>query len=360
MQLSTTRAQTHRLRFLPSPYYDALCGARLERIIEAEHGGGREITLELIERRPVSKAKLAVADGQPTEHLRVVEVPRRIRFPLASWYKRLSPFDHVDSLTSDDSRRTLYGLRRMRHPQRGDLFVVEVEEGMLALHAPTCILEDWPEGPRAAEPNAVDLRRPWAHVPPNPVGLVPVPAKLHAKYAGDPIAIQLRGRRYRERFFIGGMRHQPSNGRRPEVDAVLNLCEMPNAWLCGGEQHERDRWACKGEGRVGMRPAELVAEAEWVAERLRAGQRVLVHCYAGLNRSSTVCCAALILLEGLSAGAALARVREHHPEAWPDPYHWLALRWLATTSGSATKRLATLTPRTTSPSRHRSCEEGQR
>jgi hypothetical protein len=35
-----------------------------------------------------------------------------------------------------------------------------------------------------------------------------------------------------------------------------------------------------------------------------------------------------MLLEGLSADEALARVREHHPLAWPDPYHWFALRWL--------------------------------
>jgi len=66
-----------------------------------------------------------------------------------------------------------------------------------------------------------------------------------------------------------------------------------------------------------------------VVERLRAGQRVLVHCSAGFNRSATICCAALILLEGLSAEAALERVRQHHPWCRPDPHHWLALRWLA-------------------------------
>jgi hypothetical protein len=35
-----------------------------------------------------------------------------------------------------------------------------------------------------------------------------------------------------------------------------------------------------------------------------------------------------MLLEGLSAEQALARVRERHPEAHPDPYHWFALRHL--------------------------------
>jgi hypothetical protein len=47
-----------------------------------------------------------------------------------------------------------------------------------------------------------------------------------------------------------------------------------------------------------------------------------------MNRSSTVCCATLMMLEGLSAEKALERVREHHPWARPDSHHWLALRWL--------------------------------
>jgi protein-tyrosine phosphatase len=63
-------------------------------------------------------------------------------------------------------------------------------------------------------------------------------------------------------------------------------------------------------------------------EALRAGRRVLVHCAAGINRSSSVCCAALMLMEGLRPQEALARVRERHPEAHPDPYHWFALQHL--------------------------------
>ena len=75
--------------------------------------------------------------------------------------------------------------------------------------------------------------------------------------------------------------------------------------------------------------AEVIREeANWVIERLKKNQRVLVHCAAGMNRSSTICCAVLILLEGLTAEDALQRVREHHPWAKPDAHHWLALRWL--------------------------------
>jgi protein-tyrosine phosphatase len=79
---------------------------------------------------------------------------------------------------------------------------------------------------------------------------------------------------------------------------------------------------------------EIAAEARWVIDRLMAGKRILVHCSAGMNRSATICCGVLILLEGLTAEAALERVRQHHPWARPDPYHWLNLRWLAHTRRS--------------------------
>jgi protein-tyrosine phosphatase len=82
---------------------------------------------------------------------------------------------------------------------------------------------------------------------------------------------------------------------------------------------------------------EILREAEWVAERLRAGQRGLVHCVAGMNRSTTICCATLVLLEGLSAEAALARLRETHPWGRPDSRHWLKLRWLGQTLPGAQK-----------------------
>jgi protein-tyrosine phosphatase len=89
-----------------------------------------------------------------------------------------------------------------------------------------------------------------------------------------------------------------------------------------------------------MNAMELFEEAGWVAERLRAGHRVLVHCYAGVNRSSTVCCATLMFLEGIGPEEALARVRQHHPVAWPDPYHWFILRWLAQALDLGTPRLS--------------------
>jgi hypothetical protein len=197
-----------------------------------------------------------------------------------------------------------------------------LEPADLIFQASTCTLE-----PRVdAEITAVEYVRRWAFTPPQPAGIVPERRALLHQFSGDPIAIQLGGRRYRHRLFIGGIRHQTQ--QRPQVDHVLNLCEVRNAWALEAGAYPDDRHACKGEMAVGMSLDELRIEAEWVAERLSAGKKVLVHCYAGVNRSATVCCAALILLEHLTAREALARVREHHPGCWPDPYYWFLLHQL--------------------------------
>jgi protein-tyrosine phosphatase len=77
-----------------------------------------------------------------------------------------------------------------------------------------------------------------------------------------------------------------------------------------------------------MSAEEIREEANWVVERLQRNESVLIHCVAGMNRSTTVCCAVLMQLEGLTAEQALERVYEYHPWAKPDSHHWLMLRWL--------------------------------
>ena len=125
---------------------------------------------------------------------------------------------------------------------------------------------------------------------------------------------------------MGGLENQPA--QRPQIDAVLNIGESPSAWVQGNDLHPNDRTVEKGEGSKGMSAAEIREEANWVIDQLKKDKSVLVHCVAGMNRSATICCAVLMLLEGLSAEEALIRVREQHPWAKPDSYHWLALRWL--------------------------------
>jgi predicted protein tyrosine phosphatase len=71
------------------------------------------------------------------------------------------------------------------------------------------------------------------------------------------------------------------------------------------------------------------AAVEAVLRRRAAGQSVLLHCLAGVNRAPTVAAAVLCRRDGLSADEALARVRAARPAAAPTPEQVASLRaWL--------------------------------
>jgi hypothetical protein len=170
------------------------------------------------------------------------------------------------------------------------------------------------------------LERDWSPAPPMPERVIPQPKDLHEQFGGDPVTIRLNGAYQERKLFVGGLENQPA--ARPQVDAVLNIGESPSAWVQGNGLHPSDRTVERGEGLYGMSANDIREEATWVIDHLKKDESVLVHCVAGMNRSATVCCAVLMLVEGLSAEEALVRVREQHPWAKPDSYHWLALRWL--------------------------------
>lgn len=65
---------------------------------------------------------------------------------------------------------------------------------------------------------------------------------------------------------------------------------------------------------------DLVRDAtEAVLEEIRIGGAVMVHCYAGRDRTGLVLCAALMALENIDAKTALARVRAVRPTALTGP-----------------------------------------
>lgn len=313
-----------RPRVYSFPYDDALFDARLDRFTEEAGARGSDIVFHLRTFRPTSAPEPLLVDGLPHELARGEYVPMRLRFLRGEWLWRTGPFESFEMLPPQHGARRMFGVLRSRQHVVGEFYLVStdtLEPGTLGLRAHGAMLEHAPGAPESAE-----LLRRWAATPSAPAGIVPHRPALYRRYGGDPITIRLGRRVLHHRLFIGGLHHQREV--RPAVDAVLNLCGVENLWLGWQEPHPADRLICKGEGAAGMTPEDVLAEAEWVVERLRAGQRVLVHCFAGFNRSSTICCAALMLLEGISAEQALARVREHHPMAWPDPYHWFILRGL--------------------------------
>jgi len=312
-------------RILAFPYAESLLNARLDALREETHGQRLDLIMDYCELRLATPPELISRDGKLYEHVQGHYIPRRLRFIDVRELKRSGPYAHLEDAPRDHGVRHLCGVLNWCPPGKDAFYVFDdqsPEPSTLMFFARRYTYED-----RSGTLEAADFVRAWSPPPPLPAGLVPRPEQLHRRYGGDLITIRLGKRLYHRRLFIGGVDIQPD--QRPDVDAVLNLGEKASRWATTAQTNLADRWVCKGEGQNGMDVTEIATEAQWAIERLRAGQRVLVHCSAGFNRSSTICCAVLILLEGLSAEVALDRVREHHPWARPDTHHWLALRTLA-------------------------------
>jgi len=319
----TTGAQ--RLRIPNFRYAESLAAARLRALTQETHGARSDLLLDFDELHLSEPGRL-VLDGKAVyEQVRGEYRPRRLRFVGVSDLEISGLYAHLNDLPLEHRARSLRGTLTWQlpgKPARWAVFNGAAEPAELALSA-----WRYQQEPRDGPGEPVDERRDWASAPPLPSGRLTMKKRVHDQYGGDPVEIQLDGQPQRRQLFVGGLNHQSQ--QRPAVDAVLNLGDEASRWTTSGTIYANDRWARKGEGQSGMAIDEIQAEAGWVVERLRAGERVLVHCSAGFNRSVTICCAALMLLEDLSAEAALARVREQHPWARPDTHHWLALRWLA-------------------------------
>jgi len=314
----------HEQQHIPAfRYANSLGGARLRALAHEAHGPRKDLVLDYDELRHTRPSVLTETEGVVHEQIWGEYTPRRLRFMGVSDLVCAGIYTHLEDYPLDHAARSVLGtLYWPPQATRLCIFSAAREPAQLRFSVWRYRLEE-----RSGQDEAVELIRDWAPLPPIPARLVTVKKRVHEIYGGDPVTVHLAGQAQARRLFVGGVVNQGQ--QRPAVDAVLSLSEEESRWVAGQPPDARDRHARKGEGSGGMPAAEIKAEADWVCERLRAGQRVLVHCSAGVNRSVTVCCGVLIRLEGLSAEAALARVREHHPWAQPDMHHWLGLRWLA-------------------------------
>jgi hypothetical protein len=324
---------TVQTRLYTFPHGTTLVGARLDAVHDESRGTHRELVLDYHELHPLVPLTVSRSDGRLREHVEGYYVPRRLRFVGVQRLDCTGLFACLEDLPLDHAARTLLGVLHWRPPGMEPeyrIFNRSTEQAPLVISAQRCVRED-----RDGPVEHVTITREWSPAPPMTAGRI-APTRSRRLYGGDPVTIRVGGRYYHRRLFVGGI--FPQTDKRPIVDAVLNVGEEPSRWTIAAEPHPADRWVPKGEAASGMDVVEMVDEATWVIERLRAGQRVLVHCVAGLNRSVSLCCAVLMLLEGISPEAALERIRTHHPFAQPDPYHWLVLRWLTQASSDSASR----------------------
>ena len=309
-------------RIIQHPFAAGLQGARLEAYHEETHGKRTDVLIAYQAFERIT-SELFERDGVIIERVSGNLIPSQVRFGGVVELQNRDYFFGLNALPRDAAERTIVDMLTWRQPERDEIFHLI---SLKAADAPDLMFfarhADYERLPGEAIP--VSLERDWCPPPPMPGGLLPRPQAVYRQFGGDPLPVRIESRLLQRRLFIGGVDIQPET--RPQVDFILNVGEEPSKW---GAPGPNDRWDNKGEGQDGMSVAEIRREAEWVGERLRAGKRVLVHCMAGMNRSATLCCATLMLLEGLSAEAALARVRATHPWGRPDSRHWLKLRWLA-------------------------------
>lgn len=314
--MSPTYAQT---RIVEHPFANLMQGARLDSYEE----NGQELILG-VQGLQTTSSELFEQEGKIIERVTGIYIPLKLHFAKVTPLKRSDFFISLANYPMDDPSRIIFYMHSWQEPGMEDIFhIFKLREpvGASMNFLANDVTYEKDEGG-----NPVTLERDWSPAPPMSSGLVPQPQQLHAQFGGDPVTIKMDGNTHEQRLFVGGLEHQPP--QRPGVDAVLNIGESPSVWVKGNQIHPNDRTVEKGEGSKGMSATEIREEANWVIDRLKKDESVLVHCVAGMNRSATICCAVLMLLEGLSAEQALIRVREQHPWAKPDSYHWLALRWL--------------------------------
>ncbi|NJC97919.1 MAG: hypothetical protein C3F07_00415 [Anaerolineales bacterium] len=121
-------------------------------------------------------------------------------------------------------------------------------------------------------------------------------------------------------LFIGRLRDTLDNNylRYKSIQAMLQLAEEVR-------QPDIAHLYLPVEDFAPLKFSLLEKGVAYILEQKRLGNRVLVACGAGINRSSTFCIAALKEEEGLSLFEAFKEVKRKHPESMPHGPVWESL-----------------------------------
>jgi len=309
-----------QIRIIEHPFASLMQGGRLDSFEKS--GQNYLFTLQELE---CLNSELFEHEGKIMERVTGRHIPLKLTFLKVTEFKCPDFFTSLANHPIDDPSRIISQFHSWQQPGMENVFY------MFSLRPPVganmSFLADDVKHEQGDAGAPFTFERDWSPAPPLPGGVVPQSEELYQRFGGDPVMIKIDGKSLENKLFVGGLEYQP-NHRPSEINAVLNLGESPSNWVTGSDLHPNDRTVQKGEGSQGMSIYEIREEANWVIEHLKKDESVLVHCVAGMNRSTTICCATLMLLESLTAEDALKRVREQHPWAKPDSYHWLGLRWL--------------------------------
>ena len=319
--MSPIKSNAHIIKH---PFADLMQGARLDSF--EKNGNEVRITVQGFD---VVASELFEQDGVIMERVTGRHIPLDITFSNVYQMKENEFFSNLEQYALDDPSRTIGFMHSWIMPGMDDIF------HMLSLvKAGTNFFASGVTHTQGEAGESFTIERDWSPSPPMPEGDVPQPYDIYDRFGGDPVIFNIDGKTVENKLFVGGIENQ-SNVRPTEIHTVLNLGEKPSAWVKENQpQSPNDRAVEKGEGSKGMTPEEIRTEANWVIDHLKKDESVLIHCVAGMNRSTTVTCAVLMQLEGLTAEQAIQRVYENHPWSKPDSHHWLMLKWLEKTNTS--------------------------
>jgi dual specificity protein phosphatase-like protein len=109
----------------------------------------------------------------------------------------------------------------------------------------------------------------------------------------------------------------------PGTQAVLNLCEVEDRYICG-----TDAWEPIKDGAPAPSLEWLEKRVKWVDAQREAGLTTFVHCFAGHSRSGMVVTAYLMYKKGWTRDEALAFVKSKRPLTRPnDAFMELLAEW---------------------------------
>lgn len=117
--------------------------------------------------------------------------------------------------------------------------------------------------------------------------------------------------KFRETLFLDTLRSK-------SIQAMLNLAEKV-------EQPDIESLYLPVEDFAPLKFDLLEQGVSFIREQKELGNRVLVTCGAGINRSSSFCTAALKEEEGLSVFDAFKEVKSKHPQSMPHEPVWISL-----------------------------------
>jgi protein-tyrosine phosphatase len=144
-----------------------------------------------------------------------------------------------------------------------------------------------------------------------------VSVRPYGHVAADPVLHELPARG----LAAGNAAAGDSDALRDRFDAVLSATSEPRALTthhCPLVDGPDNAWGA------------FEAAAETACELHEREGRLLVHCRAGVSRSTTLAATAVAVVEGRSFVDALQVVQDSHPDAIPHPaLHQQAVQYLA-------------------------------